>query len=231
MIKIKFKSVLPYLAVALTVFIGVVSSFIYNGVFLMGQEEKTSYNDKSLWERKTVLVAVKSPDTGTLVAQSVISFNPKDKTIKTVSIPSDTCVQIASSKQMIENVFSIGGGEMLRESMQKLLPITIDYHLVINSTSLYSSDGNFHNLINSNFSTGLWQQSDIKTYISEILSVSSTDLTMFNIDNYVEFLSRFEVHTNEYYTLPGSRGSVDGRLMYMTDALEVSDFITNAILH
>lgn len=229
--KIKFKSVLPYVAVALVVFIGVVSSFIYNGIFFLGQEDETSYNDKSRWERKTVLVAVKNPDTGLLVAQSVISFNPKDKTIKTILVPADTCVQIASSRQMVKNVFSIGGGEMLRESMQKLIPLTIDYHLVINSSDLYCPDGNFHNLINYNFSTGLWQQNDIKTYISEILSVSSTDLTMFNIDNYVEFLSRFAEHTNEYYTLPGAKEEVDSRSMYVTDAFVISDFVTSTILN
>ena len=229
--KIKLKSVLPYVAVALTVFLGVVSSFIYNGIFLLGQGEETSYNDKSLWERKTVLVAVKNPDTDVIITQSVISFNPKDKTIKTISVPADTCVQIASSKQTVKNVFSIGGGDMLRESVQNLLPLAIDYHLVINSTDLYSPDGNFHNLINSNFATGLWQHSEVKTYVSQILSVSNTDLTMFNTDNYVEFLNRFAEHTNEYYVLPGTWGIVDSRSMYITDAFEVSDFITNSILY
>ncbi len=229
--KIKFKFVLPYVAVVITVFLGVVSSFVYNGIFSFDRGEETSYNDISLWRRKTVLVAVKNPDNESLVTQALVSFNPKDKTIKTILIPSDTCVQVASSRQMVKNVFSIGGSEMMRESVQKLIPLTIDYHLVINSTDLYCPDGNYNNLINSNFAFGLWQQSDLKTYISEILSVANTDLTMFNIDSYVDFISRFANHTNEYYTLPGERDIVDSRSMYVADAFTLADFVTNSIIY
>ncbi|MBE7012717.1 MAG: LytR family transcriptional regulator [Ruminococcaceae bacterium] len=231
MVKIKFKSVLPFLAVALTVFLGVVSAFVCNGIFSMKEDTETIYNDKKIHQRKTILSAVKNPDSGALVSAMVVCFNPKDKTVKTVALPTDTCVEVASSNQMLKNILSIGGTEMLRESVHDILPLPVDYHIIINSTDLYCPDGDYHNAVNWIFSYGLWQQGDIKTYLSQILSLSSTDLSMFNIDDYVEFLNRFAEHTNQYHTIPGQREYKDDRVMYVTDAFSVAEFVNSSIFN
>ncbi|MBM4760883.1 LytR family transcriptional regulator [Bacillus sp. B15-48] len=61
------------------------------------------------------------------------TFNPKQQTMKLVSVPRDTYVKIPDYKyDKINHAFSIGGKERVIATMEKLLEIPIDYYVTVN---------------------------------------------------------------------------------------------------
>jgi len=226
----KFKSALPFIAVAVMVFLGVVSAFVCNGISNAKNGADLSYNDRTLFERKNIFVSVKNPVSDTLDVSMVVSFDPKNKTIKTISIPSDTRVKIASSDQMFKDILNIGGVEMLRSSIERIVPLPVDYHLIINSQDLYCPDGNYRGLLEDVFSYYLWEQDDLESYLREILRLSNTDLSMFKTENYAAFIKLFSSHINGKYTVPGLKQEIGGRLFYVVDELKTNEMINTSIL-
>ncbi len=228
---IKIKLSLPFVAVAVVTFLGVVSAFVCCGVFTVKNETDYSYNNKAAFERKNILVAVKDPASDTLNVNMLVCFNPNDKSIKTINIPADTRVKVAFSDQMFKHTLNIGGVEMMREQAQAVLPINIDYHLVINTTDLYCPDGDYRGLVNGIFSHYLWQQEDLTSYLSNLLNASNTDLSLFKVPDYVEFINRFSQRTNEYYTIPGSREQIGDKSFFISSEIKTSQMINQSILN
>lgn len=227
----KIKSLFPFIAVTVVTFLGVASAFVCCGVFTVKNETDYSYNNKAAFERKNILVAVKDPVADTLNVNMLVCFNPNDKSIKTINIPVDTRVKVASSDQMFKHTVNIGGVEMMREQAQTVLPINIDYHLVINTTDLYCPDGDYRALINGIFSACLWEQEDLTSYLSNLLNVSNTDLSLFKVPDYVEFINRFSQRTNQYYTLPGSRDKLGDKSFFISSEIETIQMINQSILN
>lgn len=225
------KSLVPYIAVAVLVFAGVFSAFVFNGVFVVKDSEDNAYNNMSMLDRKNIFVSVKNSSTEVLEASMIVSMNPADGTIKTLYIPEDTHVKIVSSDQMFKYTYNIGGIEMMRENVKKTVPLNIDYHLVINSDELYCPDGNYRATLDGIFSTNLWAQENLKAYLEQLLKVASTDLSMFKTEDYVRFIEGFSQKTNEYYTIPGKKQRIGGKTFFVVDTPGVNQLVNQSILN
>lgn len=223
---IKFKIALPFIAVALTVFIGVATSFVCYGVFNSNKENDNSYKDVEKYRRKNIFVSVKNAATGTLDVNISVVFNPKNNTIKMISIPPNTHVKVASSDQMFKNLVNIGGTDMLRSTIEKVIPVPVDYHMIINNEDLYCQDGDYYGLIKNTFSSYLWQKEDLNGYLNEILKISNTDLTLFKTEEYSQFLNIFRNCMVEAYTVEGVNVLIDERIFY-----EVNHLLTNKLIN
>jgi polyisoprenyl-teichoic acid--peptidoglycan teichoic acid transferase len=85
-------------------------------VLLLGIENYTDENDHG--RSDTIMVA---------------TFNPKQQTMKLVSIPRDTLVRIPGYKEdKINHSYSIGGKEKVIETIEEFLDIPIDYYSTVN---------------------------------------------------------------------------------------------------
>jgi polyisoprenyl-teichoic acid--peptidoglycan teichoic acid transferase len=63
----------------------------------------------------------------------VATFNPKDQTMKLVSIPRDTLVDIPGYEEnKINHSFSYGGKELVIDTVEDFLDIPIDYYVTVN---------------------------------------------------------------------------------------------------
>ena len=230
-IKIKFKSVLPYVALAIIVFVAVTSSFVCYDIYVFENKPQESAQTIESFQRKNIFVSVCDSETNTMNTNYIVSFNPKDKSVKTIYIPGETEVDIASSRQALKDVLNIGDAGMLREVLKDVIPIPVHYHLVIKSDDLYSENGDYQGLLRYVFSEYLWQREDLSEYLTQILSLSTTDLTLVKTKDYATFLNRFKYHTNYDYTFPGKYESVDNKLLYVTEAGELNAFINDKILN
>jgi polyisoprenyl-teichoic acid--peptidoglycan teichoic acid transferase len=72
----------------------------------------------------------------------VATFNPKDQTMKLVSIPRDTLVDIPGYEEnKINHSFAYGGKELVIDTVEDFLDIPIDYYVTVNFNG-------FKNIIN-----------------------------------------------------------------------------------
>ncbi|CAN7177149.1 LCP family protein [Rossellomorea sp. LjRoot5] len=85
-------------------------------VLLLGVEDYSSEHDKG--RSDTIMVA---------------TFNPKDQTMKLVSIPRDTLVDIPDNgENKINHSFAYGGKELVIDTVENFLNIPIDYYVTVN---------------------------------------------------------------------------------------------------
>ena len=230
-IKIKFKSVLPYVALAIIVFVAVTSSFVCYDIYVLENKPQVSAETVESFQRKNVFVSVSDSQTNTLNTNYIVSFNPKDKSVKTIYIPGETEVNIASSRQALKDVLNIGDSQMLRDVLKDVIPIPVHYHLVIKSDDLYSENGDYDGLLKYVFSEYLWQVEDLDVYLNQILSLSNTDLTLVKTGDYATFLNSFKEHVNYNYSFPGKYENVDNKILYVADPVEVNLFVNTKILN
>ncbi len=227
----RYKAALPYIAVAVTVFLAVLGAFVCHGIFTAKNGAATVRTSVADFMQRNILIAVQDSAANTLDTNLIVSFDPKDNTIKTITIPSDTRVKIASSDQMLRDVMNIGGIDMLRDIIGSIVPLPIDYHLIIKSEELLAGDNDYSSLINFILSEYLWQQSDLSGYLNRLLSVANTDLTLMRTEEYANFIWRFTNHTNHHYTVPGVRTAISGKTFYVTDSIETNELINTEILN
>lgn len=64
----------------------------------------------------------------------VVTINPEAKTTKMLSVPIDTYTQLSGTEKMdkINHAYSLGGLNMTKQTIEKLLTIPIDYAVAIN---------------------------------------------------------------------------------------------------
>lgn len=88
-------------------------------VLLLGIEDYSGKNDKG--RSDTIMVA---------------TFNPKQQTMKLLSIPRDTLVKIPGrhKKDKINAAYGIGGKELSIKTVEQFLGIPIDYYMTVNFT-------------------------------------------------------------------------------------------------
>ncbi len=230
-IEMKYKAALPFIAVAITVFMAVAGAFVCYGIFDAKNDADTAKTVMDDFMHKNIFISVQNSDTNTLDTNIIVSFDPKDKTIKTITIPADTRIKIASSDQMFKDVMNIGGVEMLRSIIGEIVPLPIDYHLIIKTDDLYSEDGNYVGLLQYLLSAALWQQTDLSGYLNQILSLANTDLTLMRTGEYADFINQFANHTNQYYTVPGQRSLIGERFFYVTDQNSTNQLVNVEILN
>ena len=231
MIDIKYKIILPFVAVAITVFLAVSGAFVCYGIFDAENENVTGNTDVDDFIQKNIFIAVQNSETNTLDSNVIASFDPKDKTIKLITIPPETRVKVATSDQMFKDVINIGGVEMLRDVLDDVVPLNVDYHLIIKTTDLYSGDLSHSAVVRYILTEELWRQESLSDYLKQILSVSSTDLTLIKTDEYASFISEFSMHTNQYYTVPGTHFAMADRVFYIPDVNETNKLINTEILN
>ncbi|MBQ6998173.1 MAG: LCP family protein [Clostridia bacterium] len=231
MIEIKYKTVWPFIAVAITVFMAVAGAFVCYGIFDAKNNVDSTKTVVDDFVNKNIFISVQNGDTNTLDTNVIVSFDPKDKTIKTITVPADTRIKVATSDQMFKDVINIGGVEMLRNVIADIVPIPVDYHLIIKTTDLYSGDLSYSAAIKYIFSEALWQQGNLNEYLKQILSVSSTDLTLLKINEYSDFINKFKEHTNQYYTVPGTHTVIADRVFYIPDINSINELINTEILN
>lgn len=231
MIEIKYKIILPFVVVAITVFLAVSSAFVYHGIFNSQNDNVSNKTDVDEFIHKNIFISVQNSETNTLDSNLIASFNPKDNTIKLITIPAETRVKVATSDQMFKDVINIGGVDMLRDVLDDIVPLTIDYHLIIKTSDLYNGDLSYPSAVRYILSEALWQQENLSDYLKQILSVSSTDLTLLKTDEYANFINRFSNHTNQYYTVPGTHFAIADRVFYIPDVKKVNELINTEILN
>ena len=227
----KYKGILPFIAIIIIVFSAVSFSFVYYGILDAKNNAGIPDDTVQKYYRKNIFVSVRNSETNTLDNNMVVSFDPKNKSIKTIFIPSDTGVRITSSYQMLKDVVNIGDTNMLRQVLKEILPISIDYHLIIKSDDLYSENGDYKGLLNYVFSAYLWEVEDLPQYLNQILSLSNTDLTLVKTEEYAEFINNFKEHANHQYTLPGIHSDISGKLLYMINPFKVNEFVNTTIFN
>lgn len=227
----KYKAVIPAAALALTVFIAVYTAFLCRNAFDAKNditEKKTEISD---FMQKNVFISVCDSETNTLSVNYAVSLDPKGKTVKLLKIPASTKVEIASSNQMLKDVINIGGVDMLKDQLKKLVPLPMDYYLIIKTDDLYSGDGDYDAIIKYAFTSYLWETDNLEEYLRGILSLSNTDLTLVRTKEYAEFLNAFSQHTTETFSLPGSNERIGDRIYFSTDYTELCNIINNKFLN
>lgn len=229
--RMKYKAVVPAIAVAFTVFLAVYAAFLCYNAF----DAKSSINEKkteiSDFMQKNIFISVCDSEKNTLDVNYVISLDPKEKTVKLLKIPSSARVEIASSNQMLKDVVNIGGTDMLKEQLKKLVPLPMDYYLIIKSDDIYSGDGDYGSIIEYAFTSYLWETENLEEYLRGVLSLSSTDLTLIRTKEYAEFLNGFSQHTTEIYSLPGNSERIGDKTYFSTDYEELCRLINENFLN
>ncbi|KOS23844.1 membrane-bound transcriptional regulator LytR [Bacillus anthracis] len=73
-------------------------------------------------------------DKGRSDSLMVITLNPKNKSMKTVSIPRDTRTEIVgkNKKDKIKHAHAFGGVEMTIETVERFLNVPVDYYIEVN---------------------------------------------------------------------------------------------------
>ncbi len=231
MIEIKYKSSLPFIAVAITVFLAVSCAFVCYGILDAENNIDVLETEITDFIQKNIFVSVCNSETNTLDTNVIASFDPKDKTVKLITIPYDTRVKVANSDQMFKDVINIGGTEMLRDVLSDIVPLDIDYHLIIKTSDLYTGDLSFSSAVRYILTEALWNQEDLDEYIKQILSVSSTDLTLLKVNEYCEFIEKFVQHTNQYYIVPGEYTQIADRIFYIPEVNAVNELVNKEILN
>jgi polyisoprenyl-teichoic acid--peptidoglycan teichoic acid transferase len=104
--------------------------------------EKSKYREKAVEIRKepfSVLIMgiedyASDGQGGRSDTLMLLTFNPKDETMKLLSIPRDTRVEIPGKtrKDKINHAFAFGGKEMAIETVEDFLEIPIDFYATIN---------------------------------------------------------------------------------------------------
>ena len=229
MVVIKYKFLIPYIVLAITIFFAVSAAFVCYGAFDAKRSSTTDKNEVVDFMQKNIYVSVCNGETNTLDTNYIVSLDPKDMSISMIRIPSDTMLEIASSNQMIKDVVNIGGMEMLREQLEKTIPLPLDYHLIIKSDDLYCEDGNYGGVVEYVFGTYLWEVADLEEYITQFLGLSSTDLTLVKTDEYAEFLQKFKEHSNKFYNLPGDRKNIGGKIFFVIDYNQFNELMNTEI--
>lgn len=225
----KYKSVIPVAAVALTVFIAVYTAFLCRNAFdakMNITEKKTEISD---FMQKNIFVSVCDSENNTLDTNYVVSLDPKNMTVKMLEIPANTRVEIASSNQMIKNVINIGGTEMLQEQLKKLIPLPIDYYLILKNSDI-DGRSDYGNIIEYAFTSYLWQVENLEEYIRGVLSLSTTDLTLIRTKEYASFLNEFSQHTTSAFALSGTNESIGGKTFFVTDYTNLCKLINDEFL-
>lgn len=226
----KYKSVFPFILVAMTVFIAVASSFVCYGIFDAKKDSDAVMATIDDFTRRNIFISICDSATNTLDTNLIVSFDPKDRSVDMISIPLDTRVRIASSDQMFKDVMNIGGLEMMHDALRTIIPLPIDYHLIIKSNDIYSENGDYNAVLRYVFTKHLWEQEDLKAYLEQILSVATTDLTLIKTGEYAEFINKFSEHTGEYYKIPGQHIVIGDKAFYVSDTVSVNELVNNDIL-
>ncbi len=227
----RYNASLPYVAVALCVFLAVTAAFICYGIYDAKTNDEVPITEISGFMQKNIFVSFLNSDNNTLDVNMLVSFDPKDATIKAISIPADTKINIASSDQMFCDVINIGGVEMMREVLPQIIPLTVDYHLIVKTADFPDAAGGYKGFLQSVFTDVLWQQENLSEYLSQILSLANTDLTLMKVEDYAAYIKRFAEHTTELHTLPGNSTVIGERYFYSPDVWAVNEFINSAILN
>lgn len=227
----KYKAVVPFILVMLTVFMAVASSFVCHGIFVAKEDADAVKATVYDFTRRNIFVSIRDSVTNTLDTNLIISFDPKDKSVDMISIPSDTKVRIASSDQAFKDVMNIGGLEMVHDALRTIVPLPVDYHLIIKSNDLYSEDGDYNEVLKYVFTKHLWEQEELVSYLDQILGLATTDLTLIKTGEYAEFINEFAEHTGEYYTIPGQSSVIGDKAFYVADTVAVNELINNKILN
>ena len=230
-IEMKYSAVIPYVAVAVIVFVAVSSAFICYGIYDTKNNVQTESTTVGDYVQKNLFISVQNSETNTLETNLIISIDPKNFSVKGLVIPSDTRINIASSDQMFRDVINIGGIEMMRQAIEEIVPLPIDYHLIIKSDDFPDYRGDYEGFLCSVFTDVLWQQSNLNEYLTQILSVANTDLTLMRVEEYSEYISRFSQHTNEFYTIPGNRTAIGEKVFYVTDLKMTNELVNTQILN
>ena len=227
---LKYKSVWNFVLIAVIVFVAIFASFTIYGIIDAKSDDGEGAKSMEDFVHKNIFVSVQNSETLTLDTNVLVNFDPKDMSISTIYIPSDTCVEIASSSQMIRDVMNIGGIDMLHSVLPQIFPVPTDYHLIIKSEDLFSEKGDYKGLLRYIFSSYIWEHEDIKEYLDHLLSLSSTDLTLVRTEEYAKFLNKFSKHTNYEYVLPGSYKNIADKTLYVVNPFEVNSFVNEKIL-
>ncbi|MCS0654753.1 LCP family protein [Cytobacillus firmus] len=100
----------------------------------------------------------------------VATFDPEDKTIKLLSIPRDTMVEIADSREMDKINHSFNGGKQNTvETVENFLNIPIDYYATVNFEA-FKNTIDLLGGITVNVPFDFWEKSDVtneKIYFTE----------------------------------------------------------------
>lgn len=227
----KYSGAIPYIAVVVVVFLAVSASFVCYGIFDAKNNADTPETTIEDFMQKNIFISVQNSSSNTLDTNFIVSFDPKDASVRGIVIPPDTRINIASSDQMFKDVMNIGGVEMMRVAIEEIVPLNIDYHLIVKSDDFAEYSGDFAGFLRSVFTDALWQQADLNGYLTQILSLASTDLTMMKTPEYAEFLNQFAEHTTEFYTISGVYQSVGERYLYFADRNAVNELINTQILN
>lgn len=227
----KYSGAIPYVAVALVVFLAVASAFVCYGICDAKNNAESKETTVADFIQKNIFVSVQNSDTNTLDTNLIVSIDPKNSTIKGIVIPADTRINIASSDQMFKDVINIGGVEMMREVIEDIVPLPIDYHLIIKTSDFPEHSGNYEGFLRSIFTDVLWQQSDLNSYLTQILNIANTDLTLMRVDEYASYINNFVEHSNDFYTLPGSTNLISERYFYVIDQPSLHNLINTQILN
>lgn len=228
--EIRYKVLWSMLLLVFVVFFAVVSSVVCYGIFESKIESNVPKDDVSSYMHKSIFISVRNSETKTLDTNVIVTLDPKDRTISIIEIPADTKVRIAGSDQFIADAMNIGEIDMLHQCLAQIIPMPIDYHIIIQSDDLYSENGNYIDIIRYVFSTQLWEQDDLSGYISQFFSLSTTDLALVKTENYAEFLEKFHGVTPSYYTLPGKRTEIGEKVFYIPDKQEINKLVNEKIV-
>lgn len=128
-----WKKIIPLILIAVLVFLGVLTAFIWNGVQRSEQEMEALAQEQEQ-TRANILLTLAQED-GSLCGVLVCSLDPKKQTIDMISIPADTLTDVAGSNQELGAVPSIGGIQMVLEKMPSILPLPITGYLAFQPDS------------------------------------------------------------------------------------------------
>lgn len=129
-----WKRLLPLVFIALLVFLGVTTAFVWNGVERSQQELEQLMQERKQ-QRANVLITA-ADEGGTLLAAMVVSADPKRHSTDIISLPTDTLVDVAGSSQPLSAVPAIGGMDMLLEKLPEILPLPISNYLAFTPDTL-----------------------------------------------------------------------------------------------
>lgn len=228
--EIRYKVFWSVILLVAVVFFAVVSSVVCYGVFESKIETNIPKDDINKHMQKSIFISVRDSDTQTLDTNVIVTLDPKDSMICITEIPADTKVRIAGSDQCFSDVMNIGEIEMLHQCLAQIIPLPVDYHIIIRSNDLYSENGNYAEIIKYVFSTQLWEQDELDGYISQFLALSMTDLALVKTENYAEFLEKFRGVTPLCYTLPGKRAEIGEKVFYIPDKQEIDKLVNEKIV-
>ncbi|WP_113928337.1 LytR family transcriptional regulator [Bacillus sp. P14.5] len=98
------------------------------------RQEDVAFNKKDPFSVLLLGVDERENDAGRSDSLIVLTVNPKQESVKMVSIPRDTLTEIVGKgfKDKINHAYAFGGVEMAMETAENFLDIPIDYYTTIN---------------------------------------------------------------------------------------------------